>query len=223
MQQDLFVTASDSAAPQLDLPGADIAYYPDFIADHEQVFKALLDEVEWQQDEILMYGKPMLIPRLNAWYGDSDAHYGYSGIALAPKPWSAALLQLKNQLQDQLSSTLFKHCRFNSVLANLYRDGSDSVSWHSDDEPELGKQPLIASLSLGAPRRFSLRARFPDRPLFTETSTTHIDLLPGSLLVMAGDTQHNWQHQIAKTRKPVGARINLTFRSIVSQASAGNH
>lgn len=216
MQQDLFAIAPDIAGPHLVLPGADIAYYPNFIADHERVFSTLRDEVEWQQDEILMYGKPILIPRLNAWYGDSDAHYGYSGIALAPKPWSATLLQLKNQLQDQLA------CTFNSVLVNLYRDGSDSVSWHSDDESELGMQPLIASLSFGAPRRFSMRARYPSRPMFAETSTTHIDLQSGSLLVMAGNTQRNWQHQVAKTRKPVGPRINLTFRRVVSNAAIGN-
>lgn len=215
MQQDFFASTSDIATPQLALPGADIAYYPNFIDDHEPLFQALLDEVEWQQDEILMYGKPMLIPRLNAWYGDSDAHYGYSGIALAPKPWSPTLLQLKDQLQAKLA------CQFNSVLVNLYRDGNDSVSWHSDDEPELGTQPLIASLSFGASRRFSMRARFPERALFAEKSTTHIELLPGSLLVMAGDTQGNWQHQVAKTRKRVGPRINLTFRNIVYGA-AGN-
>jgi len=189
----------------LDLPGAELAYYPDFIAEHESCYQQLQETISWQQDQIQMYGRRIAIPRLNAWYGDEGMNYSYSGIALTARPWTPALMKIKQQLQDKLAIA------FNSVLLNYYRDGNDSVSWHADDEPELGPQPLIASLSLGATRRFSLRHK-SDRKLPVQ----HIDLEAGSLLVMAGDTQRNWHHQIAKTRRSIGGRINLTFRSIIS-------
>lgn len=206
------VTRQDSlfaSSPQcLDLPQADVRYYPHFIEDEGRYFKRLKSELQWHQDTLQMYGKPVLIPRLNAWYGDAGAAYSYSGLDLTPLPWTDTLSQLKSQLEQSLAAD-FGAVTFNSVLANLYRDGRDSVSWHSDDEPELGAQPLIASLSFGATRRFSLRLRGrKDRP-------THIDLGAGSLLVMAGTTQRYWHHQLPKTNSAVAERINLTFRSIV--------
>ena len=136
----------------------------------------------------------MLIPRLNAWYGDDNTDYGYSGIQLDSQRWTKELYVLKDQVQE------FTGERFNSVLLNWYRDGSDSVAWHSDDEKELGLNPVIASLSLGQTRQFSLRHK-------TNKSlpTTSIDLAGGSLLLMKGETQHNWEHCIAKTKKPVKA------------------
>ena len=139
MQSALF--ASDPV--ELGLPGAEITYLPGFIADHQTVFDKLAQDLQWQQDQILMYGKRMPIPRLNAWYADSGMAYSYSGIDLSPLPWTQLLIDLKAAVEQQLGS------RFNSVLANYYRDGNDSVSWHADDEPELGLNPLIASLSFG--------------------------------------------------------------------------
>ena len=200
MQQALF-----SCTPlQLDLPDADVRYYPDFIAEHESIYKQLLAQIQWSQDDILLYGKPVKIPRLNAWYGDKEAHYAYSGLALSPLPWTSLLLQLKNQLEA------FLNCQFNSVLANHYRDGQDSVAWHSDDEKELGNKPLIASLSFGATRTFSLKHK-KDKHL----APVKVNLEGGSLLVMGGNTQHCWQHQIAKTKQVVPGRVNLTFRRVV--------
>ena len=195
-----------SSIPQVfDLSGADICYYEDFIDNQQAVYQALLEQLSWSQDTIQMYGKPVLIPRLNAWYGDKTASYSYSGLDLSPLKWTQDLLTLKDKVEDFLAA------RFNSVLANHYRDGDDSVAWHSDDEKELGGQPLIASLSFGANRRFSLRSR-----VNKQQPAVHIDLAGGSLLVMAGDTQRYWQHQLAKTTKPVAGRINLTFRTIIN-------
>jgi len=194
-----------SSIPQvLDLPQADISYYQNFIADHSVIYHQLLNDLQWRQDTLRMYGKSVLIPRMNAWYGDKGAAYTYSGLNMSPIPWTDSLLALKQQVEQQLNT------RFNSVLANYYRDGADSVAWHSDDEAELGHQPIIASLSFGATRRFSLRQRQQ------QTTPVHIDLEGGSLLVMAGSTQQYWHHQIPKTAKPVAGRINLTFRRVTS-------
>ena len=201
MQNSLFA----SQAQRLRLPDAEVDFYPDFFQQQQQrCFDQLRDELQWTQDEITMFGKPVLIPRLNAWYGDSDAHYRYSGLQLTPIPWTSALLEVKQHIEK------FLHCQFNSVLANYYRDGKDSMGWHSDDERELGERPLIASLNLGGTRRFSLRHRYNK-----QLPVTHIQLEGGSLLVMQGDTQRNWHHRVAKTAKPVAPRINLTFRTIV--------
>ena len=139
----------------------------------------------------------MPIPRLTAWHG--AAGYVYSGIRLTPAAWTPPLLELK-ALAERLAGE-----RFNSVLLNLYRDGRDSVSWHADNEPGLGRDPVIASLSLGAVRRFQLKHRRLDERLA-------LDLPHGSCLIMAGATQHHWLHQLPKTTRPVGPRINLTFR-----------
>lgn len=189
----------------VNLADGELKYYPEFIQLHQAYFKRLQKDILWQQDTIQMYGRAVKIPRLNAWYGDPGAAYSYSGIDLIPLVWNNTLLEIKNELERRLNR------QFNSVLANLYRDGNDSVAWHSDDEPELGDRPVIASLSFGASRRFSLRHRKDHNqpPL-------HLDLTSGSLLLMKGDTQSNWQHQIPKTSKPVGPRINLTFRNVIS-------
>jgi alkylated DNA repair dioxygenase AlkB len=195
-----------SATPQVfKLPDAEICYYEDFIDNQQATYERLLKQLKWSQDTIQMYGKPVLIPRMNAWYGDETASYSYSGLALSPLEWTQELVSLKVKLETFLAA------RFNSVLANHYRSGGDSVAWHSDDEKELGTKPLIASLSFGANRRFSLRHR-----LDKDKAAVHIDLVGGSLLVMSGDTQRYWQHQLAKTTKPVAGRINLTFRTIIN-------
>lgn len=204
MQHSLF----DTPAPSFDLPNAELAYYPDFIADQQQRYQQLLEDIAWQQDTLQLYGRPVLIPRLNAWYGDEGAGYHYSGLQLSPQPWTRCLLAIKQQLE------LFLSAEFNSVLANYYRNGQDSVAWHSDDESELGSTPLIASVSLGASRRFSLRPRQQQAG-----KPVHIELQGGSLLVMAGCTQQYWQHQLAKTSRPVAGRINLTFRTIMQRAA----
>jgi len=155
-------------------------------------------ETPWRQEHLTLFGRKVLTPRLSSWHG--DVAYTYSGLTMEPAPWTQTLTQIRTRAK-QISKA-----KFNSVLLNLYRDGKDSMSWHSDDEVELGKNPVIASLSLGATRRFRLRHRQD------KTRTIGLDLKNGSLLVMAGSTQHHWQHAVPKTAKPIGPRINLTFR-----------
>jgi alkylated DNA repair dioxygenase AlkB len=148
-----------------------------------------------------MYGKILPFPRLTAWYGDDDKPYSFSGINLNPKPWNTVLLEIKNEIDLKCKKY------FNSVLLNLYRDGNDSISWHTDAEKELGINPTIASLNLGATRKFQLKHMDTNEKI-------EIELKHGSLLVMQGSLQHFWKHQIPKTKKKVGERINLTFRII---------
>lgn len=159
-------------------------------------------ELDWRQDEISLYGKQILIPRLQAWYGDKESFYQYSGLSLTPTPWTERLLILKKKVENNLE------CSFNSMLANLYRDQKDSVSWHSDDEQELGLRPTIASLSFGAERVFQLKHKKTGERF-------KLPLQSGSLLIMAGDTQRYWQHAVLKQQRHIGPRINLTFRKII--------
>ncbi|MEL7340262.1 MAG: alpha-ketoglutarate-dependent dioxygenase AlkB [Bacteroidota bacterium] len=161
----------------------------------------LIDSVPWKQEPIVIFGKSVMQPRLTAWYGDPDTAYSYSGIVMEPLSWPDYLLEIKSQIEAVAEA------RFNSVLLNYYRDGQDSMGWHSDNEPELGTNPVIASLSLGGTRRFHLKHRQRK-----ELETIRMDLSDGSLLVMGGALQHHWLHQISKTKKQVAGRINLTFR-----------
>jgi alkylated DNA repair dioxygenase AlkB len=163
----------------------------------------LANSIQWRQDEIKMFGKKVLIPRLNAWYGEKDALYSYSGIQLMPNSWTPELLEIKEIVEAKTQT------KFNGVLINLYRNGNDSMGWHSDDEKELGINPTIASVSLGASRTFRLRSK-DDKKKIIKLSLTH-----GSLLVMKGNTQHYWQHDIPKEKNIDKPRINLTFREIV--------
>jgi len=172
-------------------------------AEADAAFAALLAGTPWRQERIVVYGREILQPRLTAWYGDPDARYAYSGLALEPLPWTRLLAELKACAETASGA------RFNSLLMNLYRDGRDSVSWHSDAEPELGRNPVIASLSFGARRRFQLRSRPPLPPARHELALGH-----GDLLVMRGATQHEWAHQVPRTARPVGPRVNLTFRLV---------
>lgn len=172
----------------------------------DQWLTAVSDELDWRQRQIMMFGKAVMQPRLTAWHGDHGARYTYSGVTLHPLPWTPALTQIRTWLETCLGA------RFNGVLANRYRDGNDAMGWHSDDEPELGEQPLIASVSLGAERRFVMR-RKNDHGIRHEWVLTH-----GSLVVMAGRTQEQWQHAVPKTRRVVGERINLTFRQIIHRS-----
>ena len=177
--------------------------------DASDLYQFFVENAPWQQDSIKMYGRQIDIPRLRAWYGDSGCSYRYSGIQLQPLPWTEPLMLLRRQVEKACDH------RFNSVLLNYYRDGQDSNGWHSDDEPELGSQPVIASLNLGEVRRFRLRHK-NDKTL----PPLSVDLNSGSLLLMAGNTQHCWQHCITKTKRSVSGRINLTFRHVIStQAS----
>lgn len=158
--------------------------------------------IAWHQDTISMYGKSHLLPRISAWYGDSDKSYTYSGITLQPKAWTAPLEHLIDELE------LICKRRFNSVLLNWYRTGDDHISWHADDEPELGIRPMIASVNFGASRRFLLRLKED------HATKLEIPLHHGSVLVMAGALQHHWQHSVPKQKKITQSRINLTFRTI---------
>jgi alkylated DNA repair dioxygenase AlkB len=175
-------------------------YFPKVEAD--DLFNELKDNCAWQQETIRMYDKMLNIPRLTAWYGDPERKYSYSGIEMSPHPWTDVLLGMKNRIENEFS------VKFNSVLLNYYRTGNDSVAWHSDDEPELGVNPTIGSVSLGAMRAFRLR-NIADRSL-----VERVELGNGSFLLMKGETQHKWQHEIPKSKKNVGGRINLTFRYI---------
>jgi alkylated DNA repair dioxygenase AlkB len=172
----------------------------DAVPQADAVFDRLMKDIDWQAETIKMFGKPVTVPRLVAWHG--DASYTYSGVRHEPADWTQDLLNLK-AIAERLAGT-----PFNSVLLNLYRDGSDGMGWHADDEPELGPDPVIASISLGVPRLFHVKHR-------RKPDVKHSILLPGgSCLVMAGGMQSHWLHRLAKTARPVGARINLTFRGV---------
>jgi alkylated DNA repair dioxygenase AlkB len=178
-----------------------LLYDPAFLprAEADLLLADLLERVPWKQEG----GRGRLFPRLTAWYGDPGVVYSYSGVTHEPLPWMATLLDVKTRIEHVADA------RFNSLLLNRYRDGRDSVGMHADDEPELGANPIIGSISLGAVRRFVLRHK-------TGGERLALELPHGSLLVMTGTSQHHWLHGIPKTSKPVGQRINLTYRHIVS-------
>lgn len=161
----------------------------------------LMQALAWQGEKLFLYGRWIEVPRLMAWYGDSGAFYRYSGVEHLPLPWTEDLLTLRADVETVC------RCRFNSVLANLYRDGRDSMGCHADDEKELGRNPLIASLSFGDSRL--LRFRHP-----ASGAKLDIELAHGDLLIMAGSLQHHWRHELPKTRRDKAPRINLTFRHI---------
>jgi alkylated DNA repair dioxygenase AlkB len=175
----------------------------------DEAFHTLMAETAWQQEKTTVYGTLCDSPRLTAWYGDPAARYGYSGIAHDPLPWIPCLQELRRQVENAVAQP------FNSVLLNLYRDGNDSVGWHSDNEPELGVFPCIASLSLGQTRRFLLK---PRRASGAVARARELALQPGSLLVMRGRLQQDWKHAVPKEKKVTRPRINLTFRRIEDRA-----
>lgn len=185
---------------------ADVQHLPAWLpaAQADAVMHALLTQVPWETHRIRMFGRWLDSPRLSCWMGDADAHYRYSGADFAPHPWAPVVQELREQLQLGCDGS------FNSVLLNRYRDGRDSMGWHSDDEPELGATPLIASLSLGASRRFLLRRR-DDPAQKAEYLLGH-----GDLLLMRGHCQRDYQHSLPKTARVSGERINLTFRQIAA-------
>ena len=167
-------------------------------------FHQLLAEIDWKQEHIKMFGKEIDIPRLTAWYGNSGRSYTYSGIAMTPLAWTPLLEELRSTVEALAG------CQFNSVLLNLYRNGKDSVSWHADDEPDLGPEPVIGSLSLGASRRFEFRKKTGHTERFNSI------LNSGDLVVMRGMCQQLWDHQVPKESRVSGPRINLTFRWITN-------
>ncbi|HEX2082008.1 MAG TPA: alpha-ketoglutarate-dependent dioxygenase AlkB [Xanthomonadaceae bacterium] len=188
----------------LDLPGADVGFDPQWLPrpEADALFAELLDAVPWEVHRIRLFGRDVDSPRLSCWIGDPQARYRYSGTLFEPRPWPACLLPLRDRLSRELGMA------FNSVLANRYRGGRDAMGWHRDDEPELGPQPVIASVSLGAVRRFSLKGVGDVAPRLS------LELPHGGLLVMRGETQARYRHALPRTAKAVGERINLTFRRI---------
>jgi alkylated DNA repair dioxygenase AlkB len=181
--------------------GAYLELDPHWLADPAAVQSALMREIPFGARAIKLFGRQVMQPRLVAWIGDANAVYTYSGVRHEPLPWTPALAALRAQLQHS-------GLTFNSVLCNLYRDGRDSMGFHSDSEPELGPDPLVASLSLGATRRFQLRHRTAEHKL--ELPSTH-----GSLLLMRGTTQRFYRHAVPREPAITAARINLTFRRIL--------
>ena len=192
---------------RLDLPGADVRLWSRAFAldEADALLAALLAGIDWQQEDIVLYGERRRVPRLVAWHGDPGTAYTYSGTAHEPLPWTPALQSIRDRVE-----ALTGHS-FNSVLLNRYRDGRDGMGWHADDERELGHEPAIASVSLGATRRFKLRHRR------RREAVTAIELTHGDLLLMAGATQHAYVHAVPKTTRTVGERINLTFRRVFQQ------
>ncbi|MDP3846699.1 MAG: alpha-ketoglutarate-dependent dioxygenase AlkB [Pseudomonas sp.] len=192
----------------LPLADAELRWQPEWLdaatADHW--LAALVAQTPWQQPQVLVHGRQHPVPRLLAWYGDAGVSYRYAGLNHQPLDWTPLLAQIRTRVEAAAGQA------FNGLLLNYYRDGQDSMGWHSDDEPELGRNPLLASLSLGGERRFDLRRRGASRIEYS------LPLSHGSLLVMAGATQHHWQHQVAKTRSLCAPRLNLTFRWILPQA-----
>lgn len=198
---------SDSHTPDpqvIDLEDGLLHYFPTAFAVEEAdcLLDFCLQQLPWRQDTLFMFGRRVAIPRLHCWLGDPGATYSWSGLTLEPLPWPAALLPMKQRVE-----MLSAH-RFNAMLANHYRDGNDSVGWHSDDERELGPAPVIASVSLGTTRKFQLQHK-RSRRVF------NLPLQHGSLLVMAGDTQRHWRHQLPKEKAVRGARVNLTLRQVL--------
>ena len=203
----------DISCERLPMVDAELLFWPqtDLGQDYNRLLNALIGGSNWRQEKITVYGKAYRQPRLSAWHGDLG--YSYSGIRLEPEPWTPTLLDIRQQVQNLARQD------FNSVLLNYYRDQNDRMGMHSDDESELGQQPVIASLSLGETRTLLLRHKTRK-----DLKTIKLPLPSGSLLVMRGDTQQYWRHGINSERSPCGARVNLTFRTVTplpGRASVG--
>ena len=206
--QNAIAALTRARARNIPIRDGELRLYPSLFssAESDALFEALKSEVDWKLESARLYGRTVPMPRLVAWFGDPGTVYRYSGIEAAPTPWTPLLRTIKSRVDCASGAT------FNSVLLNRYRDQRDSVSWHSDDEPELGRNPIIASVSFGAVRTFQFRHK-TDKSL-----RERIELPHGSLLLMAGATQHHWEHQIPKRSRRIGERINLTFRTIRQSA-----
>ena len=194
-----------SKTGRIELPDASLVFDPNFLPREEadRLFTVLQEETPWRHDEIRIFGKTYLQPRLTALYGNNGNSYSYSGITMEPLPFTPVLRALKAMVEHSCGH------EFTTCLLNLYRNGNDSNGWHADNEKELGTNPAIASVSLGAVRWFHLKHRWD------KAHSYKMALEPGSLLLMGGSMQHHWVHQVPKTRREVGPRINLTFRKIL--------
>lgn len=175
-------------------------YYDHFLSaiESSHYFEDLINNIDWKHEPIQIFGKMVMQPRLTSWHGDKEVFY--SGISMKPSPWTESLNEIKEKLEAKTK------LKFTSALLNLYRDGNDSVGWHRDNEKELGKNPIIASISLGCSRTFFLR------DYKNKKEKVSIDLENGSLLLMKGETQHFWEHSIPKRKRVTEPRINITFR-----------
>ena len=194
-----------SEKEHFNLPNAQLIYVPDFFSKtlSDAYFETILSDTKWKHDDITVFGKTYKQPRLTALYGESSQPYGYSNIVMHPEPFTSTLKQIKTEVEA------FSKHKFNTLLINLYRDGNDSNGWHADNEKELGKNPVIASVSFGEARPF----HFKHRTLKEERHKLILE--HGSLLLMKGEMQTYWLHQIAKTKRQIKPRINLTFRKLI--------
>lgn len=202
--QDLF--ASDVRFSRIVMPDADVQFLqrlpmPDA---NESIFERLHRETVWLHEKVFVWGKEHFQPRLTAWYGDPGKSYKYSGTVMYPLPWTNLLLSLRHELEALTDA------RFNSVLLNLYRDQNDRMGFHSDNEPSLGLEPTIASLSYGATRTLIFKHK-----KLKHLERKRVPLTSGSVLLMCGATQRNWEHGVDRESQPCGPRINLTFRNII--------
>ena len=188
----------------LQLPDADLLLYENAGFEQAVLLAELVEETQWRSDEITLYGKTHQQPRLVAWYGDAGAGYSYSGVRHQPQPWSGVLQRIRERVESVSGYP------FNSVLLNYYRDHNDSMGLHADDEPELGHEPVIASLSLGEERKLYFKHKTR-----RDLKAFNLPLPSGSLLIMKGATQRNWKHGMRKLNRPCGPRLNLTFRTIL--------
>ncbi len=191
----------------LELPDADISilHEIEMPLSYDRMLQKLMDQTKWRQEDVRVYGKVYQQPRLVALYADEGKRYDYSGLTMHPLPWTDLLREIKRRIEDCTDAT------FNAVFLNLYRDHNDSMGFHSDDEKELGKNPVIASLTFGATRTFIMKHKSnKDLPL------VKIPLESGTVLLMKGTTQHFWKHGINKQTAPCGPRVNLTFRTLYS-------
>lgn len=200
MQSSLFSNSSENLLPF----DGETKYFDEFFlkVEADQFFKKLMTQIKWRQEPIKLFGKAIMQPRLTALYGDPDKPYGYSGIEMQAFPWTDFLMEIKTRVEGKAQAS------FTHVLLNYYRDGRDSMGWHRDNEAVLGPNPTIASLSFGETREFQIR-HYVQKKVRLKVPLDH-----GSLLIMSGSSQHYWQHQIPKTSKNLGPRINLTFRKI---------
>ncbi|AKM06258.1 alpha-ketoglutarate-dependent dioxygenase AlkB family protein [Pelagerythrobacter marensis] len=203
--RDLF--SLDRQFEALDLPDADVSilHQIEMPLSYPEMLRRLIDDTKWRQEQVRVYGKVHDQPRLVALYADKGKTYDYSGISLHPLPWTDLLREIKRRVEDCTDAT------FNAVFLNLYRDHNDSMGFHSDNEKELGKNPIIASVTFGATRTFVMKHKFAK-----EIPPVKIPLEAGTVLLMKGSTQHNWKHGINKQTRPCGPRVNLTFRTLLS-------
>lgn len=202
-----------------EIPVADgnLRLYPRLFSAEESQrhLDCLKGEVDWKSERITMFGRSLALPRKTAWFGDPGMRYVYSGISVTPAGWTRTLLGIRARIEEATGST------FNSVLLNYYRDGRDSVSWHSDDEPELGEDPVIGSVSFGSERPFHLRHKAAGKQTGGQAPLRLSLCLPnGSYLEMGPGMQRNWEHQLPKRPRLTEARINLTFRTILGRSAA---